>query len=181
MTQRSSALFRFFQRSDDTARFRDSGAQHRFRRVLVFSAPRPRLGFVFYILYIPTQTRASLSVGLPARLFVCLFRSVCFFVFVFYSTATETRVRLLSTIFIYYSLREQIRFSVEWSPWRAWRPTTPRQELPRLRRQEQGVVSRIQEQAERLPVSLQQGRIRIVSRQGPATIIYSGQHRHRDA
>ena len=70
-TQSSSALFRFFQRYDDTARFRDSGAQHRLRRVFVFSASRPRLVFVFYLLYIPTQTRARLSVGLPVRLFVC--------------------------------------------------------------------------------------------------------------
>ena len=43
----SSSTFCFFQRSDDTIRFRDSGAQHRLGRVLVFSAPRPRLGFVF--------------------------------------------------------------------------------------------------------------------------------------
>ena len=33
-----------FTRSDDTARFRDSGAQHRLGRVFVFSAPRPKLG-----------------------------------------------------------------------------------------------------------------------------------------
>ena len=134
-TQSFSALLKFytkllsfimiFQRSDDTARFRDSGAQHRFRRVLVFSAPRPRLGFVFYILYIPTQTRASLSVGLPARLFVCLFRSVCFFVSLFLCFLHYSD-RDSGSSFIYYSLQEQIRFSVEWSPWRTWRPTTPR-------------------------------------------------------
>ena len=49
-------------------------------------------------------------------------------------------------VFIYYSQEEQIRFSVEWS-------------------------SRTQEQAARLPVSLQQDRIRTVSRQGPAIIV----------
>ena len=63
-------------------------------------------------------------------LFVCLSVQVCLFLcfFVLYRTATETRVRLLSTIFIYNnnSLQEQIRVSVEWSPWGAWRPTTPR-------------------------------------------------------
>ena len=48
------------------------------------------------------------------------------------------------------------------------------QGLPRLCPQEQGLVSRIQEQAARLLVSPQQGRILSGSRQGPATIIYSG-------
>ena len=77
----------------------------------------------------------------------------------------------------------KIRFSAEWSTWRAWRQTTPRRpsRLPRLCRQEQGVVSIIQEQAARLPVSLQQCRIRSVSRRGPTIIVYAGQHRHGDA
>ena len=53
------------------------------------------------------------------------------------------------------------------------------QELPGFCRQENGYVSRIHS---KLLVcrSLQQAHIRSVSRQGPA-IIYSGQHRHRDA
>ena len=60
---------------------------------------------------------------------------VCFF-----STATETQVRLLYTIYsnlqcsdrdsgsssISYSLQEQTRCGVEWPPCRAWRPTKPR-------------------------------------------------------
>ena len=54
------------------------------------------------------------------------------------------------------------------------------QELPGPCWQEQRYVSQIQEQAARLPVALQQARIRNVARQGPA-IVYSGQHRHRDA
>ena len=103
-TQSFSALLKFytkllsfimiFQRSDDTARFRDSGAQHRLGRVFAFSAPRPRLGFVFYPLHSPAQTRVSLSVGLPVRLFVCLSVQLCLFLWFlcFYSTATETRV-----------------------------------------------------------------------------------------
>ena len=78
-TQSSSALFCFFQRSDDTARFCNSGAQHRLGRVFVFSAPRPRLGFVLYLVYIPAQTRGSFPVGLYVRLFVCLSLQVCLF------------------------------------------------------------------------------------------------------
>ena len=196
-TQSFSALLKFytkllsfimiFQRSDDTARFRDSGAQHRFRRVLVFSAPRPRLGFVFYILYIPTQTRASLSVGLPVRLFclfVCLFRSVCFFVSLFFTVRRPRRgfvfyLLYLSTIRC--SFRSALASSGRHGERGVQQHPGGHHELPRLCRQEQGVVSIIQEQAARLPVSLQQGRIRSVSRQGPAIIIYSRQHRHRDA
>ena len=123
-TQSFSALFCFFQRSDDTARFRDSRAQHRLRRVLVFSASRPRLGFVFYLLYIPTPTPASLSVGLPVRLFV-LFVCSGLFVSVFLCFL-QCSNRDSGSSFIYYSLQEQMRVSVEWSPWRAWRPITPR-------------------------------------------------------
>ena len=112
-----------------------------------------------------------MSVGLPVRLFVCLFRSVCFFVSMFfYSAATETRVRHSSTITLASSGRHGER-GVQQYP-------GDHQELPRLCLQEQGVVLTIQDQAARLPVSLQQGRIRSVSRQGPATIIYSGQNRH---
>ena len=150
--------------------------------MFVFSAPRPRRGFVFYPLYIQTLTRASLSVGLPVHLCVCLFRSVCFFVSLFLCFLHYSD-RDSGSSFIYYSLQEQIRFSVEWSPWRAWRPTTPRQSSRTAPSLPAGTRSRFnsQEQAARLPVSLQQGRIRSVSRQDPATIIYSGQHRHRDA
>ena len=120
--QSFSAFFCFLQRCDDTARFHDSEAQHGLGRVFVFSAPRPRLGFILNILYIPTQTRPSLSVGLPVcRLFVCsgLFVSLILW-FLQYSDRDS------GSSFIYYSLQEQIRFSVEWSTWRAWRPTTPR-------------------------------------------------------
>ena len=78
-TQNSSALrILIFQRSDDTARFRDSAAQHRLEGggCYIFQL-RDRdsglpLSTLLYLLYIPTQTRASLSVGLPVRLFVCL-------------------------------------------------------------------------------------------------------------
>ena len=52
---------------------------------LFFSLSRRRLGFVFYLLYIPTQARASLSVGLPVCLFVCLSAHVCCFVSLFFT------------------------------------------------------------------------------------------------
>ena len=115
-------------------------------------------------------------------LFVCL--SVCSGLFVslfsvLYSTTTETRVGHLSTI------RCRNRSALESSGRHGERGVQQHpgghQELPRLCLQEQGVVSRLQEQAVRLPVSLQQGRIRSVSRQGPATILYSRQHGHRHA
>ena len=48
------------------------------------------------------------------------------------------------------------------------------QELPVLCRQEQGYVSRIQEQATRLPVSLRQARNRNVSRQAQSSSTLGG-------
>ena len=83
------------------------------------------LSTLLYLPYVPTQTRASLSVGLPVRSFVCLYTSVCFFVSLVYSTATETQIPLLSTISC--ASKEPSRRSVERSPRRAWRPTTSRQ------------------------------------------------------
>ena len=144
----------FFQRSDDTARSAIQRPNTDSAGFLFFSAPRPRLGLVFYLLYIPTQTQASYLVGLPVRLLVCLFRSVCFFVFLQHRDGDS------GSSFIYCC------FSVDLSPWKARRQQYPggHEELPRLCRQEQGVVSTIEEQAARLPVSLQIGRIRRVSR-----------------
>ena len=77
-TQSFSALFCFFQRPDDTARFRDAEVQHRLGRVLVFvSALRSqhpdRDSSLSFIYDISQQTRASLSVGLSVRIFVRLF------------------------------------------------------------------------------------------------------------
>ena len=118
-TQISSSLFRFFQRSDDTARFRDSGAQRRLGRVFVFfNAPtETRVRLLSTNNIYSNRLVRVLSVGLPVRLFACLSVQVClvlcFLVFSQYSD--ETRV-ILSTRFTYYSLPEQIRFSVEWSP-----------------------------------------------------------------
>ena len=96
--QSSSALFCFFQRSDDAARFHDSGTQHRLGRVFVFSSPRPTLGFIVHLLYIPIQNRASLSVGLPVRLFVFVVHSVFFFLSLFFTVQRPT----LGFVFIYY-------------------------------------------------------------------------------
>ena len=143
-------------------------------------------GSPFIYLYIPTQTPASLSVGLPVCLFACLSVQICLFLcsfvfysFVFYSTATETRVRHLSNFRC--RNRSALASSGHYGESRVQQHSGGHQEQPRLCRQEQGIVSIIQEQAARLPVSLRQGRIRSVSRQGPETIIYSGQHLHRDA
>ena len=88
---------------------------------------RVRLYLLYCIYYIFQYRlwRVCMLVCLFICSFVCLFRSVCFLVSSFYSTATETRIPLLSTISC--CSKEQLRFSVERSPWRAWRPTTPRQ------------------------------------------------------
>ena len=81
---------------------------------------------MFYVLYVPIQTRVSLPIDLRVRLFVYFSVEVCLFVcfFVFYSIATETQICLLSAMSCI--SEKQIRTSVEGLPWRAWRPTSPR-------------------------------------------------------
>ena len=137
-TQSFSASFLFYTKLLSFILFFSAIRRH--SSVLQFRGPtQTRTGICFFSTATETRVRllstiysntdsGEFVVGLSVRLFVCLFVQVCLFLcfFVFYSTATETRVRLLSTIFIYYSLQERICFSVEWSPWRAWRPTTPR-------------------------------------------------------
>ena len=131
--------------------------------------------------------RACLLVYLFVCLLVCLFRSVCFFVPLFFIplffTVQRPRLGFVFYLILYVStIRCRNRSALASSGRHGERGVQQHpgghHELPRLCRQEQGVVSIIQEQAARLPVSLQQGRIRSVSRQGPATIIYSGQNRH---
>ena len=132
--------------------------------MLYFSTPRPRLGFVFihyfvyciyYLVHISTQTRASLSVGFC--LFVCLL--ACLFslglFFSLFLCFTKQRPRLGSLLYLLYRAPQRNSSAVA-SRGRhggcgAQQHLGSRQELPRLRRQEQGFVSRVQQQAARLP------------------------------
>ena len=94
-----------------------------------------------------------LSVGL----FVCLVRSVCFFVSLFYAVQ-RPRLGLLFYLLCRVPRRNSSALASRGRHGGRVVQQHPgdHQELPRLRRQEQGVVSNIQKQAARLPVSLQQ-------------------------
>ena len=92
-------------------------------------------------------------------LFVCLFllsTQFFFFFLCFLRCSDRHSGSSLSTIFIYYSLQEQIRFNVEWSPWehRVQQHPGGHRELPRLCRQERRVVLRIQDSKLRVCLSL---------------------------
>ena len=153
--------------------------------LLFFSTPTETRVRLLSTIYSNRLGRACLLVSLFIRLFVCLFRYACFFFSLFF-TVKRPRLGVFYLLYFYTinsrcrnisalaSSGRQGERGVQQNPGR-------HQELPRLCRQEQGVVSRIQEQAARLPASLQQGRIRNFSSHGPAIIIYSGQHRDSDA